>query len=462
MAMFQAIEYNSTIAINTTGLPDFTNSLGNAITGSSSLLTIRSLENFINVTGLANNGLGAIYNIPVTAQDVTTVDARALNVSSTYFNVECGTIPGVVNSNSTSNTFRYNFLDTDLDTDLPDLSRNMITVNSAPWGMVDNATALWPVSLLVLSTVPVLDSSNVVAETVLVDPPTEYQSLNGEPRTVSSVSALACNLTLEFVDVTINPRTFGLEEFSALSAKNKTTSSMKRFPTTVRSSMDNLNTSDALVQTWPILTEIAVSPLNDFYNEQVTENCKTDDCTGIRLSVTDQFIMESFDLFPDRIMSNEVTRSHIFLHDLENFLSRMTAISIWSQAWGEDQKFVFRENQEFGDFSGNIAVTYKQGWMTATTIHRLLTLDLKQLYGAFALSIFLLALAAPAILDNNSLQIDSVGILQMVWLLQEHQGLQDRIGNVENPTTEKLREAGQSTNVCFGKHHHPTLPKVSF
>ncbi|THV00304.1 hypothetical protein K435DRAFT_837392 [Dendrothele bispora CBS 962.96] len=302
-------------------------------------------------TGLANNGLGAIYNIPVTAADVTTVDARALNVSSTYFNVECGTIPGVVNSNSTSNTFRYNFLDTDLDTDLPDLSRNMITVNSAPWGMVDNATALWPTN-----------------------------PWNGEPRTVSSVSALACNLTLEFVDVTINPRTFGLEEFSALSAKNKTTSSMKRFPTTVRSSMDNLNTSDALVQT----------------------------------------------------------------------------------AWGEDQKFVFRENQEFGDFSGNIAVTYKQGWMTATTIHRLLTLDLKQLYGAFALSIFLLALAAPAILDNNSLQIDSVGILQMVWLLQEHQELQDRIGSVENPTTEKLREAGQSTNVCFGKHHHPTLPKVSF
>ncbi|THV08186.1 hypothetical protein K435DRAFT_2695 [Dendrothele bispora CBS 962.96] len=441
MATFQALEDNSTIPINTTGLPDFTNSLGNAITGSSSLLTIRSLENFINFTGLANNGLGAIYNIPVTPEDVTTVDARALNVSSTYFNVECGTIPGVVDS--TRNTFRYNFLDTDSDTILPNLS-------------------LWPVSLLVLSTVPVHDSSNVVAETVLVDPPTEYQSLDGEPRTVSSVSALACNLTLEFVNVTINPRTFGLEEFSALSAKNKTTSSLKRFPTTVRSSMDYFNTSDALVQTWPFLTEIAVSPLNDFYNEQVTENCKTDDCTGIRLSVTDQFIMESFDLFPDRIMSNEVTSSSIFLHDLENFLSRMTAISIWSQAWGQGQKFVFRENQQFGDFSGNIAVTHKQGSMTATKIHRFLTLDLKQLYGAFALSIFLLALAAPAILDNNNLQIDSVGILQMVWLLQEHQGLQDRIGSVENPTTEKLREAGQSTNVCFGEHHHPALPKVSF
>jgi len=83
-----------------------------------------------------------------------------------------------------------------------------------------------------------------------------------------------------------------------------------------------------------------------------------------------------------------------------------------------------------------------------------------KLYGAFALSIFLLALAAPAILDNNNLQIDSIGILQMVWLLQEHKELQEKIGQVPEPTTDDLRVAGQDTNVCFGTHHHHTLPSV--
>ncbi|KAK7470247.1 hypothetical protein VKT23_001681 [Stygiomarasmius scandens] len=457
MASFQAYETNENRTINTTGVPDFTKDLGNMITGSSSLLTIRSLESFINFTGLANNGLGAIYSVPVDREQFSNLNTLALNVSARYFDVECGDVPGEVDTED-SNVFFYDFLGNNDNSTLPDLSMNMITVNSAPWGANANDLnvdmALWPPTLLVLSTVPILDSSGAFAGKVSVEPAVNYQSFDNGEQVVDQVFALACNLTVNFVNVVINPRTFGLQEFDDLSAMNKSKSTFRQFPTATRSVMNLTDNTDALISSWPFLTEIAVSPLSEYLSRGNA---------GLRLSETDQFVMESFDVFPDRIMSADQARnssSKVLLHDLENTLSRMTAISMWSQVWGRNQKFAFEVNREFGDESGTVDAVTEPASLMVMVQHRFLFLNLKELYGAFALSIFLLALAAPAILDNNNLQIDSIGILQMVWLLQEHKELQEKIGQVPEPTTDDLRVAGQDTNVCFGTHHHHTLPSV--
>ncbi|KAK7470249.1 hypothetical protein VKT23_001683 [Stygiomarasmius scandens] len=454
MAVFQALPMSSSTSIQTQGIPDFTQGLGNMVTGSSSLLTIRSLENFINFTGLANNGLGAIYNIPVDREQLSTFDASALTVSASYFNVECGEVSGKVDSEKS--VFLYDFIGNGDFSTLPDLSKNMITLNTAPWGIMANNSnsdmALWPPTLLVLSTVPILDSSNGIANTVPVDPVIEYQSLDNDSQVVNEVFALACNLTLESLNVTINPRTFGLLESNALSAKNKSESTLGQFPIATRSVM-NTNTSDTLVQTWPFLTEIAVSPLNEFFNEQAGAR-------GLRLSETDQFVMESFDVFPDRIMSTDQARtssSQIYLHDLENTLSRMTAISIWSQAWGTNQKFASQADRELGDITGKIDTVYETASVDVVKFYWFLTLNLRELYGAFALSIFLLALATPAILDINNKTVDSIGVLQIVWLLKDHSKLVREIGEVENPITDKLRGAGRGMKVHFEPRSQPSV-----
>jgi len=122
----------------------------------------------------------------------------------------------------------------------------------------------WPPSLLVLSTVPISDSSNNAAATVPVKPPqncgpsclvkrnhAQYFivdiSMSNESQSVGEVFALACNLTLESVNVSVNPRTFGLQEFDELSSKNKSRSELRQFPTAARSLMSN-STKDMLVQ----------------------------------------------------------------------------------------------------------------------------------------------------------------------------------------------------------------------
>jgi len=77
------------------------------------------LENFINFTGLANNGLGAIYNIPVDREQLSTLDASALTVSASYFNVECGEVSGKVDSEKS--VFLYDFIGSGDFSTLPDL-----------------------------------------------------------------------------------------------------------------------------------------------------------------------------------------------------------------------------------------------------------------------------------------------------------------------------------------------------
>ncbi|KAK7470248.1 hypothetical protein VKT23_001682 [Stygiomarasmius scandens] len=248
MASFQAHETNYTQSVDTKGIPDITNTLGNTVIGSSSLLAIRSLERSINFTGLANNGLGAIYSVPVDREQFSALNALALNVSAYYFNVECGMISGEVDVND--GVFVYDSLSNKKNPVLSNLSKNMITVSSAPWGIISDPSSgmfSWPPSLLVLSTVPISDSSNNAADTVPVKPPQNYISMSNESQSVGEVFALACNLTLESVNVSVNPRTFGLQEFDELSSKNKSRSELRQFPTAARSLMSN-STKDVLVQ----------------------------------------------------------------------------------------------------------------------------------------------------------------------------------------------------------------------
>ena len=39
-------------------------------------------------------------------------------------------------------------------------------------------------------------------------------------------------------------------------------------------------------------------------------------------------------------------------------------------------------------------------------------------------------------------EIDSFGLLQVIWVIQRHPDLQTIIGNVQTPSEENLREAG--------------------
>jgi len=108
--------------------------------------------------------------------------------------------------------------------------------------------------------------------------------------------------------------------------------------------------------------------------------------------------MESFDVFPDRIMSTDQARtssSQIYLHDLENTLSRMTAISIWSrksvstienlfmtrfrhgvEAWGTNQKFASQADRELGDITGKIDTVYEPASVDVVKFYWFLTVCL--------------------------------------------------------------------------------------
>jgi hypothetical protein len=68
----------------------------------------------------------------------------------------------------------------------------------------------------------------------------------------------------------------------------------------------------------------------------------------------------------------------------------------------------------------------------------------KQVVVGLATSVILLVLAVGLAGRSgaNISAVDSVGILQLIWLLRGNSGIQERIAQVEQPSVHNLRAAG--------------------
>jgi hypothetical protein len=55
----------------------------------------------------------------------------------------------------------------------------------------------------------------------------------------------------------------------------------------------------------------------------------------------------------------------------------------------------------------------------------------------------------------EDMEIDGTGILHIIWLYRNHQGLQSALDQVDSPTNQKLREAGMIQARLAGEGHGP-------
>ncbi|KAJ7580626.1 hypothetical protein C8J56DRAFT_1102888 [Mycena floridula] len=474
---FQTINQTYPVVIQTQGIPDFANSLGNLLTGPSSLMTMDSLKP-LNLPGLSNT-TGTMYDVPVNDTSKLVVDT--FNVNATHFNVTCGTMSGTILSSGSNLSLA---LDVATNPTLPLtslISGQSVAIYSAPWSSSQSspehpeAFTGWPANILVVSTVPIRDSSGKTASAIPVNPPVTYESsLNGQHTQVviSQLAVMACNLTLNYLEANITSNTHALVSFNTTTEKSAST--LSPFPVEHGPVTDNLNPIDNLVFAWGFsISTPAEAPLSvrlaDLCKALSPSNGNSGLCDK-QILQADQFIMEALDLYPDIIFQRTSSITSIFLHDLENALSRVTATLFWIDAFGDTQKFsdqLFLAKLSPGakDLAAKKLVIHDALVMAQRAVSQL-SINMLQVYFGLATSIFLLALAMPGILNKNDVKVDSAGILQVIWLLQEHPEIQQAITRVQDPSDAELRKAGM-TEVCFGEElkqaaeDHIQFPTVS-
>ncbi|KAJ3998036.1 hypothetical protein F5050DRAFT_1747845 [Lentinula boryana] len=466
---------NITLPFSTYGVPNLTGTLPNAFVGADSLMTMVSLNTF-NFPGLADDGSGVIYDIPVNPRrmyDQVPDYVQYLAVNATYFNVTCGSLSGSIQDVDGTPAFVF---ESDFGVEnslMPDyvalvnstiLPQNGLVIRTAPWGPIlapDDPKSLWPSSILIFTTVTVLDSFNVAVEPAPVNPPVTYFPYsNSNAESITHVSALACNLTVDIssTKALIYIADTSLKELTG-GPGNKTSANLTPFPSDLSGTpMDiDYSVTDALVATWSVLPTTAVSPLN----EMLLENCigsNNSIFTCGTLYESEQFVMESLNIFPDIFLPGP-SNTGINLVDLENVLSRMTAIEFWSEGQGKNLNFSNRlfnavDTDKVFVTNENILKYHEEGFRYA--------LDITELSLSLGFAVVLLALAMPSLCDRNYSIIDSIGILQMIWLANDHPEDQKCITDIETPTTKALREGGLRIKRNYNHHYnHPAVAVVA-
>ncbi|KIK67603.1 hypothetical protein GYMLUDRAFT_36339 [Collybiopsis luxurians FD-317 M1] len=476
VAMFGLVPQatTKTISFTSSGIPNFTGTdVGNIWTGSTALLTMASLDG-IPFPGLASNGSAVIYDIPDPANISNVPSDVLVQVKATRFDVSCGSVSGTVSSTESGTNFIFSSnmgVPASQIYEFPTvISQRGLFIRPAPWGAILNdlndPKAYWPSSIFIVSTVNISDSFNNTVEMVPVDSPMTYSKFTS-PQTVTSpqtgitshVAALACNLTIDQLsnNASIHPSDNNLVQL--LGRGNKTSAQLSPFPVSTRPLLSLNEAEDALISTWSSLSVLSTSPMNDQLRNWCLENNNDSSTTCGTLFETEQFVMESLGIYPDLMLPANLPSTPIIqLKDLENVLARMTAIEFWAEGHGSNLNFAnkFETSTYFAETgvrtSTEKAFVKNQNTAQVPETRLAFAIQLSDLYAAIAISVLLLVLAMPSLLDNNNLKIDSIGILQMIWLANDHPELQQSIIKLKDPSIHDLRREGIFIQRNFHRH----------
>ncbi|KAK0445046.1 uncharacterized protein EV420DRAFT_1721221 [Desarmillaria tabescens] len=183
----------------------------------------------------------------------------------------------------------------------------------------------------------------------------------------------------------------------------------------------------------------------------------TDDCPGFPwsnpdicnpLTVVEQFVMEDLGLHPILLDSPVRPAPVVTLHGLENSLASATAASYWSALYAKagglknDDPYNVENvnNYQVAAMAGNATITYPYTAMR-------LNINLIPVAVGLGASIGLLILAyqlvgKPIAGDSG---VDTIGVLQILWLMRTRPDLQRLISEVDEPSVDNLRRTAMVT-----------------
>ncbi|PBK60961.1 hypothetical protein ARMSODRAFT_1026046 [Armillaria solidipes] len=216
--------------------------------------------------------------------------------------------------------------------------------------------------------------------------------------------------------------------------------------------------------TWYSMSNVFLDVWWNLFDQAATSRFpSTDDCPGFPwsnpdicnpLTVVEQFVMEDLGLHSILLDSPVRPAPVITLHDLENSIASATAASYWAVLYAkagglknDDPYNVDNVNNfKVEAMAGNAAITYPYTAMR-------LNINLIPVAVGLGASIGLLVLAyqligKPIAGDSG---VDTIGVLQILWLMRTRPDLQRLISEVDEPSVDNLRRTGM-VNTLMHSH----------
>ncbi|KAJ7226844.1 hypothetical protein GGX14DRAFT_417477 [Mycena pura] len=284
-------------------------------------------------------------------------------------------------------------------------------------------------SLLLYSTIPIVDSSGKSGSWIEASPP-----MNS---TVSSVQMLQCSLTLVGQVATVDAQSRKVQ--------------------TIGPSFRKKRLNLASWATW-----YGSMPSSDFS----LDNSMGSDST--MATAADVYLIQRLNL----PAYNHSDTQNVTLHDLENALSTLVASMFWTMGHipptHRPPTDAVYESFNNGTVSpslsdiptppmllpGNSEVreVFAEARVEVWIRHFTCTLELT-LSASLAASVILMMLAMATLRSpsEDDLPLDGTGILHAIWLYRNHPDLEARLEQVEHPTDENLRAAGMVKTRLMGK-----------
>ncbi|KAJ6491161.1 hypothetical protein C8R45DRAFT_1138236 [Mycena sanguinolenta] len=299
-------------------------------------------------------------------------------------------------------------------------------------------------SVVFYSTIPIVDSDNMLGAPIRLSPP-----MNAS---VAAIQLLRCSQSLVNQKAVVDSQSGHI--ITVEPDIRKTTSSWAPYPGPFDGplvddgyplSMNSIG-GNLFLDAWGL-----------WYNDLSSTTTATDGDFDFDFSAAEAYLIQKLNLVPT---DSGPPRPNVTLHELENALSVIVASMFWTlsrKAIGTPSSLnISIVNESFvryPDSNQSIPGPFLlDGFAEVTSNFPLGRLDLSiiAITAGLAASILLLLLSLPHSLfpggptsEDDNIHIDGTGILHAIWLYRNHPELETLLEQVENPTTDNLRWAGE-------------------
>ncbi|KAJ6478385.1 hypothetical protein C8R45DRAFT_1157250 [Mycena sanguinolenta] len=383
------------------------------------------------VESAAETGLsgGTLYDVlyPNTAVGNVTVNA-------TGFNITCGYVNGVNQNVSAANDFSE-----------WEISEGSVSywINPTSRGVISSKLgALFTQSVLLYSTMPIIDSDDKLGAPIKLSPPMDTS--------VAAIQLLRCSQSLVNQTAMVDSQSGHIITVEPDIRKNVSSWALYPGPFNEPTDYDGFPLSiymsgNLLLDAWGL------------WYQDLPRSVTKDGDFAIELSTADEYLIQKLNLFPT---DSGPPRPNVTLHELENALSAIVASMFWTLSRkppGTPSSLnISAVNGSFVRYPDSNQSTpglfLLNGFAEVTSNFPLGRLDLSiiAVTAGLTASILLLLLSLPHSLfpggptsDNDDIHIDGTGILHAIWLYRNHPELETLLEQVEHPTTDNLRWAGE-------------------
>ncbi|KAJ7435175.1 hypothetical protein FB451DRAFT_1571618, partial [Mycena latifolia] len=179
------------------------------------------------------------------------------------------------------------------------------------------------------------------------------------------------------------------------------------------------------------------------------------DMVNAPTTAADMYLVETLNLHPDN--STYDPDRTVTLHEVENALSTLVASMFWTLGnvpptlghidWPEDSFSTHVPYSQITDEWTSPVLFQGSGTVTEVSTQGRLNASIIAIAVGLAASIALFLLSLPSVIFrtdtySDEASIDGTGTLQAIWLYRNQSELERILPQVENPTTDNLREAG--------------------